>query len=76
MQEAKIFKNGQSQAIRLPKEFRFEGDSVFINRVGDAVILISKNDPWKSLVNACGQASDDFMDERVQPPEQVRESLF
>lgn len=75
MQEAKIFKNGQSQAVRLPKEFRFDGDSVFINRVGQAVFLISKDDPWRSLVDACGKVSDDFMKERIQPPTQEREAF-
>lgn len=38
METAKLFTNGRSQAVRLPKEFRFEGDEVFIKRVGDAVV--------------------------------------
>ena len=75
MYEAKIFKNGQSQAVRLPKEYRFDEDSVFINRIGQAVFLIPKNDPWRSLVDACGQIGDDFMNERIQPPTQEREAF-
>ena len=39
MQTAKVFTSGRSQAVRIPKEFRFEAEEVFINRVGDAVIL-------------------------------------
>lgn len=75
MKEAKIFQNGQSQAIRLPKEFRFEGQSVFINKVGNTVFLLPKEDPWGSFINACGQFSDDFMRERDQGVLEQREEL-
>ena len=40
MKTAKLFQNGQSQAVRLPKEFRFEGEEVFIKKSGSAVVLI------------------------------------
>ena len=40
MKTAKVFRNGQSQAVRLPKEFRFEDDQVFVKRMGSAVVLI------------------------------------
>ncbi|MCK5801521.1 MAG: AbrB/MazE/SpoVT family DNA-binding domain-containing protein [Lentisphaeria bacterium] len=46
MKTAKLFKNGQSQAVRLPKEFRFEGTSVFIHHVGSYVVLVPEQDPW------------------------------
>lgn len=46
MQTAKIFTNGRSQAIRLPKEFRFSDDDVYINKIGEIVVLIPKDDPW------------------------------
>ena len=75
LREAKIFKNGQSQAVRLPKEFRFDTDSVFIKRQGKNVILIPKGNPWQSFIDACGKATDDFMVNRDQGPEQKRESL-
>ena len=39
MQTAKVFTSGRSQAVRIPKEYRFDAEEVFINRVGDAVIL-------------------------------------
>lgn len=45
MQQAKLFQNGQSQAVRLPKDFRFEGDKVAIKRVGKAVVLLPYNEP-------------------------------
>lgn len=75
MQQAKLFQNGQSQAVRLPKEFRFEGDSVAIKRVGKAVVLLPYNEPWETLFDALGQFSPDFMDERVQPRVDVREDF-
>ncbi len=43
---AKLFQNGRSQAVRLPKEFRFEGSEIGIGRVGNAVLLYPLNDPW------------------------------
>jgi antitoxin VapB len=52
MQTAKIFLNGRSQAVRLPKEFRFSGDDVFINKIRKILILIPKDDPWAALVNS------------------------
>lgn len=42
MMTAKLFENGKSQAVRLPKEYRFEGDAVFINKIGDVVVLMPK----------------------------------
>ena len=75
MQTAKIFKNGRSQAVRLPKEFRFEGDDVFIKKVGNMVILFPKDDPWAPLVNSLGQFTDDFMETREQPAPDSREEL-
>ena len=40
MKTAKLFRNGQSQAVRLPKEFRFEGEFVYIKRSGNAIVLL------------------------------------
>jgi antitoxin VapB len=77
MQTAKIFKNGQSQAVRLPKEFRFEGKEVYIRRLGNSVILLPKEEPWAVLEESLGEFSDDFLDEeRVQPETQTREKAF
>lgn len=76
METAKLFRNGQSQAVRLPKSFRFEGEQVFIKRVGNAVVLIPYQDSWETLFESLDQFSDDFMQERDQPALQDRESLF
>lgn len=75
MQTAKLFKNGQSQAVRLPKEFRFDGDEVYVRRLGTAVVLIPKDQPWRTLIDSLDLFSSDFLDQREQPPLQEREGL-
>ncbi|HWO08383.1 MAG TPA: type II toxin-antitoxin system VapB family antitoxin [Polyangiaceae bacterium] len=75
MERAKLFKNGQSQAVRLPKHLRFEGTEVFARKLGTAVILLPVNDPWGSLRQALGGFSDDFLSERAEPAVQDREGL-
>ena len=76
MRTAKLFKNGRSQAVRLPKEFRFDGTQVFIKKVGNTVVLIPEQDSWQTLFESLEQFSDDFMESRNQPEQQVREGLF
>jgi antitoxin VapB len=77
MQTAKLFKNGRSQAVRLPKEFRFDGDEVGIQKVNDTVVLTPLNDPWKRFFDSLEKFPDDFMNDREQPTEQQeREELF
>lgn len=75
MQQTKLFQNGQSQAVRLPKDFRFDGDSVAIKRVGKAVVLLPYNEPWDTLFDAFEQFSPDFMNGRKQPPVEIREKF-
>ena len=60
MQAAKLFPNGQSQAVRLPKEFRFEGDRVYIRRLGNAVVLLPLAAPWTALFASLDQFTADF----------------
>jgi antitoxin VapB len=76
MDTAKLFVNGRSQAVRLPKEYRFEGDQVFIKKVGNTVILIPYRAPWETLIDSLGIFSADFMENREQPPVQDREDAF
>ena len=76
MKTAKLFQNGQSQAVRLPKEFRFNGDSVFIKKMGNTVVLIPHQESWQSLFDSLDQFSGDFMETRDQPEQQARESIF
>ena len=76
MKTAKIFRNGQSQAVRLPKEFRFTDDQVFIKKSGNAVVLIPMKNSWDTLFGSLEKFSDDFMESREQPETQVRRGLF
>ena len=74
---AKLFRNGRSQAVRLPSEFRFEGKEVFVRQdpaTGD-VILSRRPDSWKSFFALVDQAEvpKDFMTERRDQPPQKRE---
>ena len=76
MMTAKLFENGRSQAVRLPKEYRCNGDEVAINKVGDIVILMPKENKWSAFLNSLELFSDDFMsDGREQPAVQEREAL-
>jgi len=75
MKTAKIFRNGQSQAVRLPKEFRFEDSEVFIKKSGNVVQLIPRSDSWNSLFGSLKKFSRDFMSERIQPEMDKRETF-
>jgi len=75
MQTAKIFTNGRSQAVRLPKNLRFSSSDVFIQKIGKMVILLPTDDPWSSLIESLEQFSDDFMDHRDQPATDCRDPL-
>ena len=77
MKTAKLFKNGQSQAVRLPKEFRMEGTEVYIKEQGSAIILLPKERSWEPLFDSLNHFEKDFKLERNQPEEeQKRERLF
>ena len=72
---AKLFWNGRSQAVRLPKEFRFPGDQVRIRQSGSAVILEPASHDWAWLDAIQGTFPEDFLAERDQPKPQEREGL-
>jgi antitoxin VapB len=75
MTTAKLFQNGRSQAVRLPKEFRFDDneDEVIIKKVGKAVILISKSELKNVFLGSLDKFPDDFEIERdrVTPTREV-----
>ncbi len=77
MATARIFQSGNSQAVRLPKEFRFEVDTVKIFRRGDEVVLRPQASNAAGIFNArANLGADDFMaDGREDEPPQARESL-
>jgi antitoxin VapB len=64
MKTAKLFKIGKSCAVKLPNGFRFEGNEVFIKRVGSSVILTAKNNFWDVLEESLECFTPDFMAER------------
>lgn len=76
MDTAKVFTNGRSQAVRLPKEYRFEGSEVMITRLGSAVVLLPKEHGWDVLFEALDGFTEDFMASREQPPLQDRDLDF
>jgi len=76
MKKARLFKNGESQAVRLPKEFRFSGKEVFIIKKGKAVILLAKENFWDSFLSSLGNFSKDFMSEREQVSFEKRNKVF
>ena len=76
MMTAKVFENGRSQAVRLPKECRFNTDEVAVNTMGDLVLLMPKTNKWSSFMQAIDMFSDDFMqDGRDGRLEQERDEL-
>lgn len=77
MQTTKVFKSGNSQAVRLPKQFQFTGiEEVYIKKQGDAIILIPKEKRWDILFESLNEFSDDFLKDREQPKEQERGEFF
>ena len=73
---AKVFENGRSQAVRLPKEYRFSDKEVAINKIGDVVLLMPKENKWAGFLSSLNLFSEDFMnDGREQSVEQERDAL-
>ncbi len=75
MLRAKLFRNGSSQAVRLPKSCRFDGNEVYVKKVGSAVVLLPVTGAWDTVVASLEQFTPDFMAARAQPPVQARDGL-
>lgn len=76
MESAKLFQNGSSQAVRLPKAFRIPGDEVRVFKKGKQVILEPLETTWDSLFESLSEFPEEFMKEgRNQPAIQERDSL-
>lgn len=76
VETAKVFTNGGSQAVRLPKDFRFDTDEVDVNRIGKIVILVPKENRWAGLLQSLDMFTDDFMkDGRGNLKTEEREAL-
>jgi antitoxin VapB len=76
MLSSKVFTSGNSQAIRLPKEYQVQEKELYIQKIGSTIILFPKNNPWEMFEQSINEFSDDFMiDGRNQPEHQKRDSL-
>ena len=75
MNTAKLFTNGRSQAVRLPKECRFTGKDVYVRKLKGLVILVPKEAAWQSLIDSLDHFSSDFLEEREQPAPEERVGL-
>lgn len=76
MDTAKIFENGRSQAVRLPKKFRFNVDEVVVQQLGDAVLLVPKDSLWQTFMDGVNGFTDDiFENGRNQGVQEERENL-
>ncbi len=67
MQKAKLFMNGRSQAVRLPKEYRFEGDEVLVKKIDDMLVIIPLRSAWKNFLGSLDSFSPDYLEHRSQP---------
>lgn len=73
MDTAKIFINGRSQAVRLPKKYRFKTDSVLIFKRGNEIILKEKKDSWDDFFAEPSVFGEDYLSERDNLPPQERD---
>lgn len=76
MDTAKLFANGQSQAIRLPKAYRMPGKVAYIRKVGNAVLLLPEDNPWQILFDSLENFPDDFLAERQQGQTETRDAVL
>lgn len=75
MDTARLFQSGRSQAVRLPKEYRFSGTEVVVKRFGNGVLLLPVDDPWQTLAAGLAAFDPGFELTRQQPDDQVREAI-
>ena len=75
MMTAKIFENGRSQAVRLPKQCRFDAEEINVNKIGDIVMLIPQDSKWQGLLLSLDLFTEDYMSERQQGAMDRREDF-
>ncbi len=76
MDTAKLFTNGGSQAVRLPKNCRFDASEVFVNKIGDIVMLIPKETKWQNLIASLDLFTEDFMSKPIESLQAEERSPF
>ena len=67
MTTTRVFQNGNSQALRIPQEFRTESKEYYINKIGDIFVAYPADDPWASTREVIGTFPEDYMADRAQP---------
>ena len=72
-QIAKIFMNGRSQAVRLPKEFRFDTDEVYISKQGENIVLSARKPTWDEFFDSDSPFDDEFLRDRLDALPQERD---
>lgn len=75
MDTARLFQSGRSQAVRLPKEYRFVGTEVVVKHFGNGVLLLPMNDPWQTLEAGLATFEPGFVLTREQPDDQIRAEI-
>ena len=75
MDTARLFLSGRSQAVRLPKEYRFAGTEVVVKHFGNGVLLLPVDDPWQTLAAGLDAFEPGFLLTRDQPQEQDRAEI-
>lgn len=75
MDTARLFQSGRSQAVRLPKEYRFTGTEVVVKHFGNGVLLLPVDDPWQTLQAALAAFEPGFVLTREQPDAQQRDEI-
>jgi antitoxin VapB len=75
MDTAKLFQSGRSQAVRLPKEYRFQGSEVAVKHFGNGVLLLPIEDPWQLLEAGLEAFEPGFVISRDQPEQQMRDAI-
>ncbi|KAM3096110.1 antitoxin, partial [Phormidesmis sp. 146-12] len=66
---ARLETDGNKQTVILPEQFHLLGSEVYVKKMGNAIVLIAKDDPWRSLIDSLDQFSTDFMETREKPNE-------
>ena len=72
-QIAKVFMNGRSQAVRLPKEFRFDTDEVYVSKRGENIIISVKKPTWDEFFDTKPAFDDEFLADREDSEPQERD---
>ena len=75
MDTARLFQSGRSQAVRLPKEYRFTGTEVVVKHFGNGVLLLPADNPWQTLQAGLDAFEPGFTLAREQPEEQPRAAI-